>query len=298
MRQAFASLLLLISLQAFAQELPLKTIEMEWEPIENAYGYEVRLTPKAGGQPLMYRVLEPKLVQDVPIGVYVVRIRSRHKEYADIWSPWSDPMLVEVLIKDLLPLEPEDKSVITAKSDSREEIEFKWSHIEKARDYVLKLWTEETKEKPLTFVTRKNSQRLRLLPGRVYFWQVTFESATQVSYVQEVKTFSFQLQGKKLIQPSIRPVKPSTEVKELTWIGSPKAKEYKVKMSYGHLDDQAAIALKEEVVKETKFPTGKLKPGIYEFEVTAQAPGHASSDKATYKVAIKPTLAELEQALR
>ncbi len=38
-----------------AQELPLKGIELEWEPVENAFGYEIRLTPKGGGEPLVFK---------------------------------------------------------------------------------------------------------------------------------------------------------------------------------------------------------------------------------------------------
>lgn len=272
-------------------------MEFEWDPVENAFGYEIRLTPKAGGKPLVFKTLESKFAQDIPVGSYILRVRSRHKDVDDRWSPWSDPVALDVLVKELLPLEPANQAVLAAKSEAREEVQFTWTKIEKARDYVLKIWTEETKDKPLTFITRNHTQRLKLLPGRVYYWQVVFESATQVTYAQETKTNMFMLQGQKLIKPSITP--PVGEVRELAWVKTPKAKNYHAKLSYHFLDEdkfQKPIEAKLDDAKWT-LPE-KLKPGVYKLEVIAQAPRHADSDPGVLEFTVKPTEAELTQALR
>jgi hypothetical protein len=298
MPRAFASLLILFVLSAGAQELPLKTIELEWDAVENAFGYEIRLTPKNGGTPLTYKVLENKFTQDVPVGVYVLRIRSRHKEVEDLWSPWSDPLPLEVLVKELLMLEPAHEAVLTAKGEAREEVTFTWTKIDKARDYVLKIWTEETKEKPLTFVTRKNSQKLKLIAGRVYYWQVVFESATQVTYAQETRTHMFMLQGKKLIQPSILPLTPAVEIKELAWVKTPKATSYQTKLSYRFLDEDRFEAISQAELTDARWSTDKLKPGVYRLEVIAKAPRHANSDVGVLEFTVKPTEAQLTQALQ
>lgn len=273
-----------------AQELPLKTIELEWDAVENAFGYEIRLTPKAGGEPLIFKVLENKFVHDVPVGIYILRIRSRDKVVDDHWSPWSDPLTLEVLIKDLMLVSPAHEAVLTAKGDKREEVTFTWTKVEKARDYVLKIWTEETKDKPLTFTTRKNSQRLKLLAGRVYFWQVVFESATQTTYAQEVRTNMFMLQGQKLIQPSIGP--------DLSWVRSPKAKSYQARLSFHYIDEDKFTKVKETELTGTKWDTEKLKPGVYKLEVVAKAPRYTDSDPGILEFTVKPTEAELTQALR
>ena len=298
MPRAFASFLLFIALSVGAQELPLKTIELEWDSVENAFGYEIRLTPKSGGTPLTYKVLENKFTQDVPVGIYVLRIRSRHKEVEDHWSPWSDPLNLEVLVKELMLLEPEHEAVLTSKSKAREEVTFTWTKIDKARDYVLKIWTEGTKEKPLTFVTRKNSQRLKLVPGRVYYWQVVFESATQVTYAQETRTHMFILQGQKLIQPSIHPPSPGTEIKEFSWVKTPQAKSYQAKLSYRFLDENKFETIKDADLTEPRWSTEKLKPGVYRLEVIAKAPRHANSAVGYMEFTVKPTEAEINQALR
>jgi hypothetical protein len=281
----------------FAQELPMKTVELEWESVENAFGYQVRLTPEGGGKPLIFRTLEPKLVQEVPVGVYALRVRSRHKEVEDVWSPWSEALRLEVLVKELVLQKPLENSVLVAKSDGREEVEFEWTQIEKAKDYVLKIWTEETKDKPITFVAHKNTQRLKLLPGRVYFWTVTFESATRVSYAQKEHVSTFTLQGRKLVMPSIAEI-TAGEVKEFSWIGSPKAKAYKAKLFFRYLDEKKWQVVKEDVLPGTKWPVDKLHAGVYKLEVVATAPRYTNSDTAVIEHVVKPTEAELTAAIQ
>lgn len=283
---------------AFAQEAPWKTIELEWEEVPNAHSYEVRLTPKAGGVPVTFQVSENKLTQDVPTGIYLLRVRSRHKESDEVWSAWSDPIELEVLTKELIPESPKNGEVLTAQGDAREEVTFTWNKIEKARDYVLQIWTSETRDKPLTFVTRKNSQRLKLLPGRVYYWNVTFGAAGGVNYSQSVHTSTFLLQGQKLAMPSISRLPASTNVKELSWIGSPKAKSYKAKLHFKFLDHKDWKAVKEIEGASLKWSLDALKPGNYKLEVTALAPRYSASEKAVYEFTVKPTEAELMQFIK
>lgn len=297
MRRAFSSFILLLCWNVFAQELPLKTIELEWDPVDNAFGYEVRLTPEGGGKPLLFKTLEPKLTQEVPVGVYALRVRSRHKEVDDVWSAWSEALRLEVLIKELLPEKPLENEILIAKSDLREEVEFRWTKIEKAKNYVLRIWDEETKEKPITFVATKNSQRLKLLPGRVYFWTVSFESATQVTYAQKEIVSTFTLQGQKLVKPSITEVQPG-EVKEFSWIASPKAKAYKARLLFHYLDESKWRVVKEDVVAGTNWPVDKLGAGVYKLEVIATAPRYTNSETSVFEHTVKPTEAELNAAIQ
>jgi hypothetical protein len=274
----------------------LKTIELEWESQDNADGYEVRLTPE-GGKPIFFRTFESKLSEEVPVGIYSLRIRSRHKESKDIWSPWSDAIRLEVLKKELLLLEPPNETTLFASNTARQEVEFKWTEIPKAKSYTLSIWTEETKEKPVVFVTKKTSQRLKLLPSQVYFWQVTFESATAVSYVQVVRTNMFTMQGPKLVKPSITPFKPGEERIALSWISSKKAQTYDAVLSYRHLDETEWSPQRDAKLDTGRWEFGKLKPGAYKLEVVAHAPKHASSDKGTYEFIVKPSREELERKM-
>jgi hypothetical protein len=293
-----AALVLIFVVRAFADAPALtKSIELEWEAVENAFGYEVQLTPKAGGTAITFKTVEPQLTQEVPVGVYNLRIRARHKEFADHWSAWSDAMTVEVLSKDLNLEYPKDGTVLKSASDAREEVRFEWTAVDQVKEYTLKIWTEETKDDPITFVTRKNSQRLKLIPSKVYFWQVTFESSSKVSYVQQAKTASFILEGPKLVEPSIKPFAATEPKTSLTWSSSEKTKEYKATLNFRFLDEQAAVKKKEILTKETKWEFGKLKPGVYKLEVIATAPRHANSDPGVYEFQIKPTEAEVTQAL-
>ncbi len=254
----------------------MKTIELEWEALDNAFGYEVRLTPETG-KPIFFRTMESRLSEEVPVGVYSLRIRSRHREH-DLWSDWSDPIRFEVLKKELELLEPKHEEVLTAQTNAREEVQFKWTEVAKAKRYTLSIWTEETKEKPLIFVTGKNSQRLKLLPGQIYFWQVTFESATNVNYVQVIKTFSFTVQGPKLVKPSILPFKPGEPQVKLTWLSSKRAKSHKAKLSFRYLDEAGGKEIKVTETEAREWAFGELPAGAYKLEVQAFADRSAPSD--------------------
>ena len=302
MKNLVSALLLFFYFSSFGQSeepgaLELKTIELEWEAVENADGYEVRLTPETGKQ-IFFKTADSKLSEQVPVGVYSLRIRSKHKESSDLWSPWSDAIRLEVLKKELQLLEPQNEVVLTANSNKREEVAFKWSEVAKAKTYTLQIWDEQTKEKPLTFITKKNSQRLKLLPGRVYFWQVTFESSTAVNYVQVIKTNMFTIQGARLVKPSIHAFKTGAEQKVLSWISSKQAKSHSVKLFFRYLDEEKWTQVNTAEVPTVMWEFGKLKPGMYKLEVIAHAPKHTSSEPGSYEFLVKPKRAELESELQ
>jgi len=280
-----------------AEVTPMKTIELEWEAIDNAFGYEILLTPEGGGAALTFKTEEPKFSREIPVGVYRLKIRARHKEFADHWSPWSDPMTVEVLSKELSLIYPAENAVLKAPTDERLEVRFEWTPVDNAKDYTIKIWTEETKDDPITFVTRKNSQRLKLIPSRVYFWQVTFESANNVSYVQQAKTSTFILEGPKLVEPSIKPFAANEVKTKLSWTASEKTKAYKATLNFRFIDDPEWKTKKQKTLSEPVWEFGRLKPGVYKLEVVATAPRHASSDPGTYEFSVKPTLGEVRRAL-
>jgi hypothetical protein len=220
-------LILFLAWPAFAQTAdpikpPLKTIEIEWEPIEKAGGYEVRLMPAAGGKPLKFFTAESHFIQDVPVGAYKMQVRSRARD-EDYFSPWSDSFPIEVVAKEITPLKPVDKEIISAPSALKSSVEFEWKPVNGVKEYTLKVWNDARAEKPWVFVTRNTKKKLDVPPGEVYHWQVLFESDSAVSYAQAPTTFSFTLLGQKLIEPEIRPPEIQGLGRKLSWHESPDA---------------------------------------------------------------------------
>ncbi|NJL24770.1 MAG: hypothetical protein HC902_06110 [Calothrix sp. SM1_5_4] len=230
----------------FADEIATKTIELEWEDVPGASSYVVKLEPisEKGRQPIYFTPNQARLVEAVPVGVYELRIRSRGKE-DDALSPWSDPVTIEVLVKRLEPTSPPDQAVIEAKGKLADVVEFAWTPVDKVKEYTITVWTSDAKDKPFTFKTKNKSKRLTVKTGREYYWQVRFESATDVMYAQEPRTFSFTLVGSKLITPTNLSVTRVNDEHHLAWSPTQDAKTYEAKLSFRFLDETQYRPLKE-----------------------------------------------------
>src|SRR5947209_6706404 len=53
---------------------PWKTVEMEWEKVDKAVTYEVKLAPVEGGKERIFSVPTNHFVQDMPVGNYFLQI--------------------------------------------------------------------------------------------------------------------------------------------------------------------------------------------------------------------------------
>ena len=293
------SFILLIGFAAYAQTDPSlmwKTVELEWEAVPGATGYEVKLTPATGGPPSVYQTHDNHLAQEMPVGNYKLQVRSKGQD-SDEFSPWSEPIALEVAIKEIEPLSPPDQAVIPIESDQKQKIEFKWTPVDKIKIYTLKVWSEDRKDKPWVFTGAQTSKQLEVPPGQVYYWQVSFESATDTSYQQEPKTFSFTLQGTKLLKPEINPITANHPL-SVNWKPSPDAKTYVATLSYRHLDEAEWTVIHGEELSTTELPTHDLKPGSYKIEVVAKAPRRMKSDMGEAEFTVKPTETELQMALK
>lgn len=306
MSRLLLSVLALVVIPAFAQAPAVppapdasaeptvwKTIELEWEAVDKAVGYEIKLTPLTGGKAHVFEAGESHLSQQVPVGNYKLQIRARDRDGE--FSPWSEPSDLEVAVKEIIPLSPTDKSQIEATGNGKQSVEFSWSPVDKIRIYTLKVWSEDKKDTPWVFTGRTTKKTLQVPPGRVYYWQVLFESANDVVYNQEPKTFSFTLQGTQLATPAVAPFQAG---KDLNWKGSDETKLYKTKLYYRHLDETEWTPIKDAQSADNRLSTKGLKPGNYKFEVIAMAPRRLNSVPASVEFYIKPSLAELNKTMK
>jgi hypothetical protein len=273
-----------------------KSVELEWEAVENAVGYEVRLTPKDGGATRLFPTQDNHLTQELPTGVYTLEVRSHGAESED-FSPWSKPSLLEVAVKEILPLYPEDGALIDTEAEGKQTIAFKWTAIDQIRAYTLKVWSEDHADKPWQFVCTKPTKQLDVPPGQIYHWQVSFESANETSYQQEPKTFTFTIQGSKLLKPELSKITDPTP-KQLSWTPSADAKSYHTALFYRHLDETQWTPLQIKDLETAQMLVPNLKPGAYKVEIVAEAPHRLKSDAAISEFIVKPSEAELNKALQ
>lgn len=282
---------------AVAQEsVPVKSIELEWDPVEKASGYEVRLMPAKGGKPLKFFTEDAKLMQDVPVGLYKLQIRSRSED-ADIFSPWSDTMPLEVVAKEITPLKPEDGAVMESPDANKFPVDFEWKSVDGVKEYTIKVWSEKRRETPWVFVTKQPKKRLDVPPGEIYFWQVLFESASGISYAQAPTTFRFTVMGAKLTTPPIGPQTLNPDMQILEWEASPGAKAYKVKLYFRYLDETEYKLVDETTTENTQWTFNRLNRGAYKLEVVATAPRRSASDPGSFEFTVKPSDQEIQRAL-
>ena len=302
------------------------TIELEWEVVDGASAYEVELTPKLpsgpnsgtdsaldsaavsskpSAQPIRFSTTTAKVSQKVPLGIYSLRIRSKEGA-SGYFGDWSAPVEIEALAKTIQPIFPPDKSEVASPAERRKRVTFEWTAANDAREYTLRIWSDDLnspKEFKIQNVQTPQSGRnprqdIMLTAGKVYHWQVTFESKTNVNYQSQPPTFSFTLLGSQLTTPDFAPADYKRNVQKAKWSASPKAEVYSGALEYHSLDELEWRSLRKLAsLRTTEWQLGKLKPGVYRVTVVAHAKNHIDSEPGYHEFVVKPSKSELANAL-
>lgn len=291
--------------QANKPQTPVEaTLDLEWEVVEDATSYEVKLTPANGGEPLTYLSSDTKLTKKLPAGLYKLQIRSKDKS-SGYFGPWSEETEIEVAAKTVQLISPADGSEIAEPKEKRAQVEFQWTPIEGAKEYTLRIWFDD--EKNAREFKSKTARKVLSLPSaRSYAWQVTFLTHKSVGYMAAPQIANFKVLGKQLLKPIIDPKlvkiadpKAPEQSQLAKWKNSPGAQHYKVKLLKRALDEedwQAVTEIPKQNTNELKIE--KLKPGAYKIELIAQASNYVSSEPGVLEFVVKPTEAELAEAMK
>ncbi len=282
------------------EELPpaQATLELEWEIVEDAIAYEVKLTPKKdGARPITLSAPENKINARVPVGEYKLQIRSQDKQ-SKYWGRWSQPSEIEVATKRVQLVAPENESIIKPKDAKRAEVQFEWNSIPNAKKYTMRLWTDDGGD-PVEFKTKEITKSLQLLPGRVYYWHVTFETERSIRYQADPLTYSFTLLGHPLDKPIIDPEMSTDENVQLSWSEPAGVESFRIKFSRHALDETVWQPLKEiDSTDKTNMKFQIPQAGVFRIEVIASAKNRMDSPLAFREFLIKPSERKLMAALQ
>lgn len=271
------------------------TLDLEWEAVEDADMYEVKLIPADGGEALQFQTSEGKFSQRLPVGVYRLQMRSRDKT-SGYFGPWSKAQEIEVANKNVELLEPPDGAQLASPQDKKISVVFRWRPIAEATRYTLRIWADEP-DKAREFSVSGSSKELILPTGKNYYWQVTFET-DKASYRATPTTFSFGMLGPQLMTPVIDPKLTLPHVTKVSWSRSPGAEYYQVKILKRYIDEDQFETWKSlEKTEETSWGFEKLPPGGYRIEVIAHSSKRVSSEVGFHEFIVKPTEAELMAVL-
>lgn len=282
------------------QAPPQTTLDLEWEPVEGSAGYEIELTSKTpGSEPMRFKSEENSISQQLPAGVYKLRVRSKEAS-SRVYGVWSAATEIDATSKKIEYIFPEDQSELKVEKGNRRSVEFKWNAFPGAKFYTLHVWSgDRTKAKD--FKTTNTSLKIQAEGSKKYNWYVTFETAEAVSYLSEINTAkiqSFIVKGPRLTKPLIDDI-TLPNLTRVSWKAVPQAEFNEVRIQRRNLDENEwKTFLVKPDVKTTSIDFAKLSPGAYRIEVTAHSAMRSDSETDFVEFVVKPSVADLNESLR
>jgi len=280
----FLSFLIFTTLYAQEKPRPIVSVELEWEAVEGAKGYEIHISSTDFEKKFQSKT--PVFHVQIPLGAN--KARGRSYDYRGVYGEWSD--FVEF---DALPQKVDLKSShelfqpIVKLTGYKGWVQIKWKNVPGAKGYrfYLKddtgkiLASKDTKDAITSFSVR---------PGKYTYNITALYSGGIESDMSEFQP-SFEVSGKKLPPPSFL----STEKDH-------RLKNYKLKTPDPSLKIIAAIEYSpylgddwmietEEKIKNSYSATHFAKPGRYRISFRTALTGFADSDPIYQEFQIKPT---------
>ncbi len=269
---------LLFIFNFFASAQMTSKIEMEWDAVPMSSGYEVELKDESG-KILNFKKTEPYLSEDVPIGMYKVRIRSIRKDQKV--GKWSAPMALEAMPMDLVIEEPANEARLIAATERGRIVKFRWKARAGLKKFYFRLWTADGEVK--TALLDKKEIDIELKSGITYYWIVTARSDSGVVYDNSDQAFSFMIIGDRLPPPFEIELQDSN----FSWTAVEKAGSYKIQIDYRYLDESDWTIFYQGRQKATKIPFDFLPTREYRIRVISESPTRLPSLPADRQFFVK-----------
>jgi len=276
------NLLDLLIPSAHARSKGLEAI-IKWAPVSGAKRYKIQISKSRKFRKIIKRGKSKTAKytwKGARPGKYYYRVASVMPNGK--LSPYSAP-------GELLLRPPAPKLLTPKRNDtigSGQEIDFKWSLIEKTKTYQVQI-AQDKKFYDIDFSKETQENRLKIskLRGGTYYWRVKAVHRSGLSS-KNSKVGKFQISiGKMLPAPDLKDpddnqvFKPEDELFEgsVSWKSVRGANSYEVEISQSK--DFSGFTLKQNTTR-TEFRT-KMIPGEYNWRVRAKSnadePGHWSS---------------------
>ncbi len=261
-----------------AAEAGSRPLSLEWEPVPEASGYELRFTPqgaraKQSPRPLSFRTREAAWTGTLPPGNFVLQIRSFDQRRVP--GEWDEGAEVQVQLRPPELKSPAPGQKLQARRSERENVHFEWAATEAAQGYLIQV-ENSAGEVVAQDKVRRPQARLSLPVGSNYRWRVAAlwedEEVGEASAWRELEFY-----GPALANP--RPRRPSSRyVEQLEWSEVPQASAYQVQLERKVPSGQWQEFLSKEVT-EPRLDFDPTSPsGHYRLTVEALAPYRESSE--------------------
>jgi hypothetical protein len=270
---ALGFLILCFSFSLFADVS--RWIDMEWEEVPGAKGYEVELFQDVKGTKLTrgkFKLDESRWSHAVSPGQYSLRIRSLDPR--GVPGEWSDYVPLKVRLENPQLLLP-----VPGAKVEKPEVQFEWSEITGAKTYQLVI-LNPSGSILLNTNLQENKYSFPLRSLGKYEWMVFALEENEGTRAQEIwprKSFrSFERVGGELDAPFVN-LTLNNKV-NLTWQKSPFAQVYEIDyLPPAGKDKNRRFKLKR---LNLRLDPRRLKEGATTFTVKATAPGYEDSLKS------------------
>lgn len=275
MRTPALLLILLVQLgvssgPCFAETKVRRNVQIEWEGVEDASAYEVKVVRKdgAGKKPMFFKLNEPKWSANIAPGLYTMQIRSYDvRGVPGDWSPASD---LEVKLPAIIVKSPQPGQILEASEEDSEKLELEWNTIPGAASYKVSVksatsdWQEEREVK-------ETSAEFQVPVGQRIEWNVTAIDPKGVAGDVSETPYQFDFKGPPLKKPGL--TKPlSKYLREVKWDAPKHAAKYAYELKYYNPNtkkwevvDKKKDHTEAKVDLDISRPSGKYRLAVQAF---------------------------------
>lgn len=279
MKIFFIIILLLIVQNIFGETKSSRWIDLEWDEVENAKGYDVSLAEVIDGKEYPrgnFQTDIPHWSKEENPGKFLLRIRARDSR--NVPGAWGEP--IEFIVKNLNPilLFPNNSDSFVKDENKANEIKFQWSEVKGVNKYFFQLKNATGK------IISKNetNNTFIIIPIKnigEYTWDVK-NNPEDLFKSEENPTITktFSIKGEKLKSPIIDINLNDSRGIIISWPEITRATSYSYSINSLNDTNQNQILLSE--TKKTTFgiPFSKIPQGKWFLSIKSMAKDYVESN--------------------
>lgn len=277
MKSLLALMLFIFSLSAFSQDT--RWIDLEWEAVPEARGYEIELFQEVDGKNLprgKYKTDEAAWSHAVPPGRYFLRLRSVDRR--GVPGEWSANIPLKVRMQNPLLLRPVPDDKV---SDPL--VSFEWGPVEGASSYQLIVKSNNEVIHNAQTSEQKASVYIDDL-GDVQWTTIALEKDEESRSPDEIPAGAFKKFKRVggLLDAPVVSLALNDKV-NFTWDQVRGSKVYEIDYfpPPGSGDKNRRFKVKQGPLR---FPVTRLREGITTLTIKSTAPGYQDSNKSIVKI--------------
>lgn len=262
------SIIYFVSVGAWAQQLPFRSVSMDWEAIQGAASYDVEFVGKTGFQKI-FTVARPEWIGKLRPGDYKMRIRA--KDRRKVPGDWSDYENITVQLEAVRWKTDQNKWQFDAKDPESHTVQLTWLPVPGAKGYKVHF---ENLDGTIKRTEDTKFTDLEATLGVAQSYKVSIEAYSANELKSESPaTGEIAIIGPELKRPALQ--KPENKfVREILWKKDEKSLSTSVKVDWKDPETGKWKPMTQSVIDfESKFNLPAEWPGgQYRMTVVSQAP--------------------------